>query len=345
MFNTKEKLSTSSIRKYVDDYSLIKYYFPEFQGIGKYKSNLRDNDTNHSLHFTSRNGKITVSDFGVPEFIGMTAYKYIQSLLGFPNTNIGYMESLGRIVEDFSLGEYIESFSGKEALKPSKTTSNRKPRIYNVRLENKQSTDIKIKARKWFSWNIDNKIWGIIADKQVLLPLLKLHKVKALEYYWINGIRFKVKKDNPGYSFTYNGQKKLYFPLDKGKYKWISNITNHKVLSLHTLTEDNYIVIEKSMKDLIVFKSLGYTNSIPMNSESMFIGKKYVEYLLSKYPRVLAHFDNDTTGIQNAEKFKSLYPELETFYFPIEFKKDNYAMIEHGRKQELINYFNKNLKI
>jgi len=340
-YNSYDSLTTESIRKYIDDYSLIKAYFSEFKGIGKYRSNLRNDDINHSLSFISRNSKITVSDFGRKDFIGMTTFKYLQYLLGFEDNKEGYMMLLDKIVDDFKLpiSRYNKPYTVDKQF-----VLNTVPKIHNVKLENKQNTKIEYKKREWFSFPIDESFWGIITNKDELVPLFKLYKIYPLSYYWINNIRFEVKQDNPVYLFKNqsNTKYKLYAPFDL-HYKWVSTMTLHDVIGLDSLTNDDYLLIEKSAKDTIIAKVLGI-NSIPMNSESSFLGEKIIKKLKEKY-RLIAHFDNDKSGIEAAKKYADLY-EISTFTFPEDWPKDNYDFLKNdGQKKKKKNYLLTQIKI
>lgn len=337
----KKNLTKENINNKVDEYSILKYYFPAFNGVGKYTSNLRPNDKNGSLHFTYLNNKFVISDFGIKDYIGISTYDYLRILFNYPLNNEGYLRILDKIVVDFGLDKEIKRFNNKGVYYNEKVME-KQPKIYNIKQENKSKTTIQIKKRKWFSWKVDDTFWGIIANKDSLMNEFNLYNIVPLSYYWVNQIRFKVDYRNPTYAFVINGEKKLYSPFDK-KFKWISNITNHKVIGWHTLQKEaNYILIEKSLKDVIVAKTIaGITNAIPMNSESMFIGKRYVDYLLSNYKNVYAHFDNDEPGINAAGKFAELYPGLKTFTFPINLPKDNYEFIIQNKKEELKQELNK----
>lgn len=337
IFNDNLELNTDNVRKFVDDYSLLSFYIPEFKGVGKYKSNLRGDDENHSLYFKSRNGRITVSDFGRTEYIGLTTYKYLQIYFDYPDTKYGYMLTLSKIVLDFRLP--INTISDHNIKKSAK-----KPKIYNIKLENTKDTEIRVKRRPWFSSKEDIKFWGIIANKDSLLQHFNNFSVNALSHYWINGVRFTVKNNNPTYSFRDNvANFKLYSPY-ANNFKWISNIKKTSIIGWNHLPEKGEIlIIEKSVKDAIIIEELLNIPSIPMNSESMFISKSLFNNLQKRFITIIAHFDNDNSGIKAAKKIKEIY-NISTFYFPKEMPKDNYDVIKLHGKQVLKKLLNKYIK-
>lgn len=73
--------------------------------------------------------------------------------------------------------------------------------------------------------------------------------------------------------------------------------------------KSDYIVITKSMKDVMCLYELGVSAIAPC-SENQFLTKDQYNRLQNHYKHIYLFFDNDLPGISNMRKLKKQFPDL-----------------------------------
>ena len=308
----ENNLSEYLLAEMFGEISLLKYYFPEFEGLGKYNSNLRDDDLKtKSLSVTCKKGKLIISDFGTVH-IGLNVFEYLSLLLGLDNKQI-----LSRIARDFGVTAKTDSL----------------PTLYKNEYEDNAEKSIKTKRREWN--RIDKMFWG---DKyninfETILPILKFYDTRPLSHYWINKWEFKVPEYKPSYCYWLNNQyKKIYSPYSDN-FKWSGNVPKNLVFGLKQLPRNGeLLLLESSMKDTMFDKIIGIT-SLPLNSETTFIPKHVLQHLRLRFKKIVLHLNNDRAGIEMSKKFSKEY-NLPYFVNPKDSPKDSSDYVKkHGLRE------------
>jgi len=174
----------------------------------------------------------------------------------------------------------------------------------------KISDRYKIKAIKLRKWNEhDVKYWG---QYKIDSKTLTLYNVKPLEYFVLEKkeccdkltIRNKLlygyfKKDATLY--------KIYQPLIKHNkfYKVCNYIQGSEQLTFNKA----YLIITKSLKDIMVLSKLGFKNieSIAVDSENVLLSENIIKKLTTTYKKTCTLFDNDEAGIKAMLQYKEKY--------------------------------------
>lgn len=136
------------------------------------------------------------------------------------------------------------------------------------------------------------------------------------------------------YAYTVNNKYKLYMPLVK---QFISQLTENDIGGYDLLPEKgDLLIITKSYKDYRVIKNLGY-NVIWVQGEIMEIPEYYIQELSNRFTQILFIYDNDSTGIINAQDrvstFNSYFPNKAFYGYLRDFKDPDELIVSLGPKE------------
>lgn len=99
---------------------------------------------------------------------------------------------------------------------------------------------------------------------------------------------------------------KIYRPLTKSKYKWLSNVNKNNIGSFDSLRfESDTLIITKSYKDCRVIRNLGY-ESVWFQNEGMIPDQFLLSLLIVKYKRIVILYDNDVAGRTAAQQLSNV---------------------------------------
>jgi hypothetical protein len=178
-------------------------------------------------------------------------------------------------------------------------------------------------ANFWMSFKIGSK-------------LLKHFRVQPLDNYTL------VKEGDHGDDSTLFMDKTLmygYFRADGTLYKiYQPYAKNNKFIKVHDYIQGTdqltfkvpYLIICSSLKDMMAFVKLRFTNAetVAPDSENIPIPERIVNNYKKKYKGVCTLFDNDPAGINSMKKYEELY---ELPYVHLVLEKDTADNIkEHG---------------
>jgi len=152
------------------------------------------------------------------------------------------------------------------------------------------------------------------------------NNIEAVAYFTINGYTINCTNSITfAYTWWRKGIKytKIYQPLNI-EYRFISDLSGVSNLiyhNIHNLQNIGYVIITKSVKDVMVIKKCGYSNVIGMQSEGQYLPNKVIEYLYTKYNNIYLLLDNDfekeTNAGQNyASKIIEQYPIITNIRLP-----------------------------
>lgn len=177
-------------------------------------------------------------------------------------------------------------------------------------------------TREWT--NLDQKYW---TKYHIGSKLLEKYNVKPLASYKMTKEEDgKVKELNiKGRHYIYG-----YFRKDGTLYMiYQPMVTDCKFIRILDYIQGMdqltlkvpYLVICSSLKDLMAFQKLGYTNAeaVAPNSENTLIPEHMIAAFKTKYKAIATLFDNDTAGIKAMKKYQEKY---DLPYAHLEMSKD-----------------------
>jgi len=135
--------------------------------------------------------------------------------------------------------------------------------------------------------------------------LLKEHDVRSIKYLLAED--YTIYKTFGAYdlAFAYviQDKVKIYEP-NSIYHKWRNNCPAHYIMGEGQMYRDDVLVITKSFKDLLVFKSFMYCDAIaPQNEGVTFDEDKFNEYM-NRYDYVFVVFDYDPAGIEASKRLE-----------------------------------------
>lgn len=337
MVSLKENLCLNSILKAlkakgIDDYTLFRYYVKGFVAVGKPFKNRMEKFPSSNTKYVD--GKILFKDFG-SNSKPLTIFQYIMMQEGYPDTKQGFLASLDKVRQDFSL-KGIDSYRGDFKIVKSIHT----PVIFEqLNLKEYSSCKIECKTRNWEE--LDLEYWNQFQFNSEITPkLLKHFQIFPISYYWINGWQFKC--NTLSYMYLINDKVKLYFPLLK-ENKWFCNTNKNSIQGWDQLPKQGkHLIITKSLKDVLCLYNELKINAISPNSETSFISKEKILELKLRFEKIIIYYDNDITGIESLIKFGEEF-NLDYYYNPIESEYKDYSDVLKSKNISLIKQINKHL--
>ncbi len=298
------ELNEENIFKRITSLDIFSRYCKNFTSITKnFKSPFRK-DKHPSCRIGYVGGDLLYKDFGTGEHY--RAIQFVQKVF-----NISYIEALQKINEDFNLGLTFYYEEKPTKFKQIHSINNYDDVIIDYE---KQIYEIKIK-RKEFSKE-DLMYWN---SYNITLNTLNLYNVYPISYFWLKGNLYKAKQNAYSYNFypiTNNIiARKIYQPFDK--IKWITNCGNI-IQGYQSLYENSdYIIITKSLKDVMTLKEMGYV-SIATSTETKFFDDRISNKLKERYKKIILFFDNDETGKKFTESVSQNYNIQDFIFIPEE---------------------------
>lgn len=294
-----ENVTYSQLKKLLeerglDDLSLIQHYIPEFKGINKsINSTLRSDDTNASMHFRYKNGKLQISDFGGGCF-GKSIIGYLEL-----HDRISYQEVLNKVYYDFLDSTPIRNL----------------PTIKSSNVKESTDTILRVKRRDFTSNDLE--YWGqYYITKEHLIRA----RIASVEMYWSDNhkgqYKFKIPKSELCFVYPYyNNSKgifmyKIYRPYHN--IKFFSNVDLTVVQNFRSFDKGyKFIWHQSSLKDCLVMEVIGERNIIAPNGEGMWYSPKIWKHFDKNYSNIYFadndHHKKDNPGIKEARKKKDLY--------------------------------------
>ena len=306
MYGFGKELTVENIFKKISSYDIFKYYSENFREVGRiFNSDFRK-DNNPSCCIAQIKGDLLYTDFGTGKSYRCLAF--VMEKLG-----LNYFQALQQVNLDFNLGLGCLNNSKINLNNPNIVMTSKK------HFTEKSNTILQIKRRAWE--NHDKEFWY---DRYFITQeVLEKFKVSPISYFWINGNMIKADKFAYNYDFYWKEDfsvfyRKIYQPYSK-KMKWLSNggktYQGEGVLP----KKGDTLIITKSLKDVMVLYSLGYTAIAPP-SESLFLDENYLIKQKKRFKKLILFYDNDITGINKAKKFSEEY-KIPYIYIPEEFEK------------------------
>tara|TARA_R110002020_G_scaffold132791_2_gene296451 strand:- start:3723 stop:4781 length:1059 start_codon:yes stop_codon:yes gene_type:complete len=237
--------------------------------------------------------------------------------------NISFIEALRQIGHDYAIinNNNIERIP----VIPEKCDE--------VKKASKDKAKIVFSNRDWS--NVDAEYWG---RYKIPSKLLNKFNVVPVQYAWINDVLWysnNTKDPCYAYGFRNNQEIKLYRPMGLKYTKWRNN--SDSVQGFEQLDfKSDYIVITKSLKDVIVLNMMG-VESVAVQGEGQVISKGTMDILKEKYSKIYVLFDNDKAGKIGMVKHRQEYDFVECIMFPLSLCKDASDIIEKATDEKILS--------
>lgn len=287
MYGYREKrpfISMQAILERVKQEEIIQMALGFYPQEHRYINSPFRTDNNPDCYFEWYNGWLWFIDWGSNKS-HRDCFNIVQDKLG-----LSFYESLQLINSHFKLN--LES----EFIKP------KTKKVKKVIVENKViPKDITFKTRP-FNNTTDKDFWnGYGISKKNLME----DNVFPIIWYRVYSKKLKtyiaIRPDTRSYAITgFNKRVKIYTPDVVGKGKWVTNCKSNDIGGFETLKSGETLVISKSYKDYRVLKNEGLS-VIWFQNEGMIPDEEILIPILSKFNRVVVFFDNDSTGIEQAQ--------------------------------------------
>jgi hypothetical protein len=282
-----QELSVANINKLVDSEQIFEYYIgSSFKQSKRISSPLRKDNTPSFSVFKNPYGKYLFKDFATGQSGDWVTFIRLKYNCTFP-------EALQIVNNDFNLklGQFQKTIKvGSTAI------------ISQFNITKPKETVIRISKRDWNQ--LDLNYWNSFG---VSIETLNKFNVVPVDKYWLEGHEFNCKEITYAYMFG-DFKYKIYAPLaEKAGYKFIFNGSDQIIQGIKELPEYcSWLVITKSMKDVLLFHDLGVP-AISPHSETVVLSENIMNYLYSISGRIFSLFDYDNAGIHLAWQYRKLY--------------------------------------
>ncbi len=287
-------LNKDNILSKLSEYQIFSYYLgSDFKSGVVMNSPLRQDDKPSFSIFTDRRGTLRYKDFGTGETGDV--FTFIQQLF-----RIDFFSSLVRINEDFKLDLMYNKMNVVHKPFDGFVTA-----IKELKFDAKKSINVKTQPLTY----TDKHYWGQYGITEKMLKYYNVFSCKCV-FVGENVVGYYKKKD-PIYRYLFYKDNhytwKIYRPLSLTGHKWMSNTNRTIFQGWDQLPErDELIIITKSLKDVMVLRSLGFT-SAALQNEITSIKDTVARELYERFNVVYILNDFDLTGVKGANNLKKKY--------------------------------------
>lgn len=270
---------------------------------GLLKSPLRrDQRPTCAFYRSKKSGRLIFKDFS-GDFSG----DFVSVVMRVHNCSYG--KALQIIANDFGIIHNKNLVVNKSLIKYT-----------NTKFEDTNDAIIQVEIKEFEQYELD--WWSKFGiDAQIL----KKFKVFSCKNVFLNNNLFHLYKDNQLVFGYYGGIRenierwKVYFPKH-GKYKFISNWKSIRLQGSHMLPKNGeYLVITKSLKDVMTLYSMGISAIAPM-SENCFLSESQYNRLKERFKHLILFYDNDKPGLKAMISIKKKFPDVIPMWIPWEYK-------------------------
>lgn len=308
----------------VNEETLMEHYLGVPVKKGLLKSPLR-NDTQPTCAFyrSKKNGRLIFKDFAgffQGDFVSVVMYKF----------NCTYGKALQIIANDFGIISNKNLAINKPLTKYS-----------NVKFEGNNDAIIQVEIKDFDQYELD---WW--AKFGITLNTLKKFRVFSCKNVFLNHNLFHLYKDKQLVFGYYGGIRenierwRIYYPSNR-KYRFLSNWKSSMIQGSHILPKTGeYVVVTKSLKDVITLYNLGIPSIAPI-SENCFLSKTQYNKLKERFKYIIVFYDNDRPGLRAMISIKKTFSEIIPIWIPWRYKakdiSDFYAKYKHEKTLNLIS--------
>jgi hypothetical protein len=305
--NVKIYISAEQILFKISDFDIFRFYCRNFKEIGRlFCSDLR-NDKNPSCSIYQTKNGLRYKDFGNGEHYD--CFNYLMNKF-----SCTYFEVLNIVANDFNLLNISHIRDDKPIISesiPIKVDDALKRIKTEIQVIGQPFTDVDYNY--WSKYYID-------------LDLLMDYNVLSAKYVYIKKSNDKwlieYTKSNPVYAYKFFNESsihyKIYQPLTTlKKKKWLFNGKKEDIEGFDQLPYfGDLLIITKSMKDILVYKMLGY-DAISLQGEANKLELDTFNKLSYRFKKILINYDNDQQGLKSALGIKNTL-NLDNFIIPLD---------------------------
>lgn len=292
---TKELLlSKYSQETYFEHYLGV----PVKKGLFKSPAIIRIDNKPTCAFYKNNRGVLKYKDFAGPsfDFVGCVMYIF----------NCSYYIALKTIAIDFGFIEDPKAIKNLPKIEYSGNIIKETTRA-NIAVE------IKEFSKKELDW------WESFGISKNTLEKFRVYSIKSI---FLNGVYFNSSSDSSPIYGYYGGKNstgdelwRLYMPT-KRKYRFISNWSSTMIQGSKQLPKNGeFIVITKSLKDVMSLYEFGITAVAP-NSENLFLTDSQYIKLQQRFPEIYLLYDSDLPGVRSANKIRKQYTDLKVLLVP-----------------------------
>ena len=280
--NTNHNINKDYILQRCSQEQLYEFYIGDCIIGGRINSPLRKDDCPSFSLFYNRKGDIYWKDFGSGKYGGI--WNLVMELYG-----LTYYQAIVQVYKDMILGmSPIQSTIDINSYKRE-----RKSNVITVEYRDYQKYD----EEYWF-----NK-YGITKR------LMKLFNVYTVQGVYINNNKlWENNKYKPIYQYLFSDNSfKVYRPLNDKSYRWSGNAKSNIIMGWDALPSGNLdrIIITKSLKDVMVYRTLGYYAVSPI-SEGTYLSEEQLNLIKSKTDNIIVSMDYDLCGVRSTKYYRDL---------------------------------------
>jgi len=164
----------------------------------------------------------------------------------------------------------------------------------------RESKEILFKSREY---TLRDLIWWAVYG--VDAQLLKEHDIRSIRYLLDENfnIRTKISIYDLAFAFVVYDKIKVYRPEVLAN-KWRNTCPAEYIQGWQQLRGSDTLIITKSYKDLLVFKSFMNVDVVAPQSESGSFTEEHIDYIKTNYQRVYVVYDYDEAGKIGAHKLE-----------------------------------------
>lgn len=225
-----------------------------------------------------------------------------------------YLKDWGKTTHNSDIFDHIIYFklagSFEEALKVAMTMGKEVDKGGTVY---RPTTDFRISFHDRDYDKSDNLYWKPIGVTPDMLKKDEVYPVSHFAYWWGSEegqATTNVFTGAYAYAICVNSKTKIYRPYEE-EYKWVSNFSRWDIGFLNRLKGGKHLIINKGYKDSRLDINAGY-DSCFASSEFWEIPFMVLHYLANLYDTITILYDNDSTGVYNANMLvqhgNSLFP-------------------------------------
>lgn len=290
-FENTPKISKELILSKVDPERIFEHYLGISVKKGLFCSSpvIRTDKTPTASFYKNAAGVLFYNDFAGPSF---DCFGCVQHIF-----QCNFYNALKIIANDFGIIELSNVVKNQPKIEYTDTILTETIKA-TIAVEIKDFTE---KELKW--WNS----FGVTVQQ------LKKYKVYSIKHVFLNGHYHTSSSDSSpiygyygGTSLDDEGLWRLYMPT-KTKFRFLSNWESSFIQGSKQLPKyGDFVVVTKSMKDLMVLDSFGIPSCAPC-SENLFLTKEQYEKLQRRFKTIYLLYDYDRAGIKSANKIRKKF--------------------------------------
>ncbi len=278
---------TDKLLKLVSDYDIYCELIGMELNVGSpIRSPIRDNDSSpsFSLFFPTK------FKYAREEEIWWTDYTIGSgNVFDFVQHFVAYHHSID-LKNRYEIVEYIDSALDLGLLTNNDVSTYQKRELDYVK--EKETKSILFNSRTLTALD---KYWWI--EYGIDEPLLKIHNVRSLDNILNDDftVRYHYRATELGFVYVVYDKVKIYSPYG-GDFKWRNTCPADYLLGEEQLQQKDCLIITKSLKDIMVFKSFMDVDSVAPQSETNGLSAEKIASYKEQYKYIYVVMDWDEAG-------------------------------------------------